>query len=166
MNFELQSELFRRYPKVYRKPRDVSDGASIDERGIECGDGWFELVDRLSSACEREIVALISGGMAPDHCPRVRQIKEKLGTLRFYIFGPLSDDFRELCLHISEVESRRTCEQCGAAKDPQVGILIDTLCRNCNALDVASGIARAALPRIGDEQYRTDLLALLDSRAT
>jgi hypothetical protein len=66
MKLELQCELFRRYPKLFRKPgkrlvdpeaismfdeRLQDDKGPIDERGIECDDGWFDLVDRLSGAC-------------------------------------------------------------------------------------------------------------------
>jgi hypothetical protein len=67
MRHELQAKLFQRYPKLFRKPLLrpfspitgdaylVDETAPIDERGIECRDGWFHIVDRLSDACEREI---------------------------------------------------------------------------------------------------------------
>ena len=164
MNFELQKELFRRYPKVFRKPRDVSDGGPIDHRGVECGDGWFELVDRLSRACEREIEALISRGLVPNRCPRVRQVKEKLGTLRFYIFGPLSEEFRERYLYVSEVESRRTCSLCGATGEARAEPSNGTWCSACEANYVATGKLPADFPVFGDKQYDANLLALLDSR--
>lgn len=72
MTPELHAELIRRYPKFLREPgqrlvdpdpEDPSfsenhledDMGPYDEWGIECGDGWFALIDRLCQACEREI---------------------------------------------------------------------------------------------------------------
>ena len=77
MKLELQAELLRRNPKFFRKPgegRLQDERAPFDERGIECGDGWFALIERLSTACEIEIDALISQGVTEVHWPRVAQI--------------------------------------------------------------------------------------------
>jgi hypothetical protein len=107
MNTDLQLEIFRRYPNLYRQPgkrffsaeicpdldlidRYVENFGPIDDRGIECGDEWFHLVDELSSACEAEIEALIAQGVPKEHWPRIAQIKEKFGGLRFYVSGQLS----------------------------------------------------------------------------
>ena len=117
MKLELQAELYRRYPKFFRKPgkrfigpetipdlmeRLQDDVAPFDERGIECGDGWFSIVDRLCGACESEIETLISQGVAQEYWPRVAQIKEKFGGLRFYVNGPLSSPLQAL---IQQVEN-------------------------------------------------------------
>ena len=111
MKTELQEVLFHRYPKLFRKPgmrlldpRIVSDAADrfqdasapFDQRGIECGDEWFSVVNQLSHACEAEINELVSQGVAKHSWPRIAQIKEKFGTLRFYVRGRLSDELREL----------------------------------------------------------------------
>ena len=50
-------------------------------RGMECGDGWFDLIDTLC----RTIQSDIEGGDTPP--VRVVQVKEKFGTLRFHIRG-------------------------------------------------------------------------------
>lgn len=130
MQVELQVELLRRYPKFFRKPgkrlvnpevisgcekRLQDDTAPFDERGIECGDGWFALIDRLSRACEFEIEMLISQGVTKECWPRVAQIKEKFGGLRFYVRGQLSDGLWALILKAEADggESCRTCERCG-----------------------------------------------------
>ena len=116
MRMELQEELFRRYPQLFRRPgmRLIDpaitgntslaledDSAPFDQRGIECGDEWFEVVDRLSAACETEINEFIARGGARHSWPRIAQIKEKFGTLRFYVRGRLSDDLRELIMQAS-----------------------------------------------------------------
>ena len=123
MKLEMQAELFRRHPKFFRKPgrrfigpevipdlieRMQDEAAPFDERGIECGDDGFSVVDRLCGACEREIDALISQGVGQEYWPRVAQIKEKLGSLRFYVNGPLSSTLRELILQAENEESLRT----------------------------------------------------------
>ena len=116
MKTELQEVLFHRYPKLFRKPgmrlldpRIVSDAADrfqddsapFDQRGIECGDEWFAIVDRLSQACEAEIDTIISQGIAIESWPRIAQIKEKFETLRFYVRGHLSDELRSMILQAS-----------------------------------------------------------------
>ena len=111
MRIDLQEDLFRRYPKLFRRPgmrlidpaitgnaslTFEDDSAPFDQRGIECSDDWFEVVDRLSQACETEINEFIARGGARHSWPRIAQIKEKFGTLRFYVRGRLSDNLREL----------------------------------------------------------------------
>ena len=155
MRDELQTELFRRYPNVFRKPgkRRIrfkimdcgeeivgDDTAPIDERGIECGDGWFAIIDRLSSACEDEIGLLISRGGDEMLWPRVAQIKEKLVGLRFYVNGHISDQLRSQILQAvdDEGENYRTCELCGAAGRLREGSWLRTYCDNCDAESVAN----------------------------
>ena len=123
MKLELQAELFGRYTNFFRKPgkrfigphvipdlieRMQDEAAPFDERGIECGDDWFSVVDRLCGACEREIDALISQGVGQEYWPRVAQIKEKFGSLRFYVNGPLSSTLRALILQAEGEECLRT----------------------------------------------------------
>jgi len=150
MKLELQAELFQRYPKFFRKPglrlvnpeltaesevALVDEAAPFDERGIECGDGWVALIDRLSGACEKEIEALIAQGVPKEGWPRVAQIKEKLGGLRFYVNGPLSHDLREQILQTENIESLRTCERCGAPGKLRDGRLHRTCCDGCDAIE-------------------------------
>ena len=116
MRIDLQEDLFRRYPKLFRQPEmrlidsDITansfaifqdDSAPFDQRGIECGDEWFAIVDRLSQACEAEIDTIISQGIAIESWPRIAQIKEKFETLRFYVRGHLSDELRSMILQAS-----------------------------------------------------------------
>lgn len=146
MKPELQSELFRRYPNLFRKPgkrlvdqevisefeaRLQDDNGPFDEHGIECGDGWFNLVDRLSGACEREIETLMAQGEPTEGWPRIAQIKEKMGGLRFYVNGPLSDDLQTRILKVENIESLRTCERCGAPGKLRDGRWRHTYCDNC-----------------------------------
>ena len=115
-------------------------------------------------AGEIEIEALISRGVTKEHWPRVVQIKEKFGTLRFYVHGQLSDGLRAQILQVEEEESARTCERCGAPGQLRNGGWRHTYCDECDAVDGASGKASAGPPFGALDQGRADLLALLTSR--
>lgn len=77
MQRQMQVELSRRYPNLFRLTGQLvidpigtstlpnglwGEAAPFDERGIECGGGWFAMIDRLSHACENEITTLIAQG--------------------------------------------------------------------------------------------------------
>ena len=153
MTPHLQAELIRQYPKFFRSPvkRLVDpepenqscaeshledDTGPYDEWGIECGDGWFGLVDRLCQACEAEIDGLIALGVAKERWPRVGQIKEKTGTLRFYVTGRVSEVLQEQKAQ-SERESRCICEQCGAPGLLRGSRWRKTYCDSCHDAEVA-----------------------------
>jgi len=163
MKFALQKELFRRYPALFRKPGSECDTAPIDERGIECDDGWFDLIDRLCRACESEIETLNSHSVARNDWPRVAQIKEKFGTLRFYVQGQLSDALRTQILQAEAEESARTCESCGALGQLRTGQWIRTYCDPCEAQYLSAGNALSH-SNPGQAPNDTQLMVLLASR--
>jgi hypothetical protein len=75
----------------------------------ECEAGWQDL---LQTACTRIEAALVG-----DVSFRALQIKEKLGTLRFYWRGTMSDAAKarvEEAISLAEARSACTCEICGA----------------------------------------------------
>ena len=61
--------------------------------------------------------------------PKAVQVKEKLGTLRFY----MNSETKEMSELISKAESLsyKTCEYCGAPGKQREGGWIKTLCNNC-----------------------------------
>ena len=147
MSPDLQAELIQRYPKFFRSPglqlsevdsedtpedRLESNEGPFDHYGIECGDGWYAAVDRLCQACEFEIEALIGKGVAQESWPRVVQIKEKAGTLRFYLAGQATEALRSQ-IQLAETESRSTCEQCGKPGLLRDGRWRKTQCDACYA---------------------------------
>lgn len=136
----LHAELIRRYPKFFREPGkrlvepDPEDPSSsenhleddmgpYDEWGIECGDGWFALIDSLCQACEREIEGLIALGISNERWPRVAQIKEKWAHFGFASPGQFQIRFknrkRELnskaCLCASNAPRLGCCVMVGGA---------------------------------------------------
>ena len=107
MKDELDKLLCERYPKMF-----VNRNSSMQEScmywGFECGDGWFDLIDELCGNIQRYI----------DQNPRlnvpqveVEQVKEKFGTLRFYVRG--GDDLTRGMIWFAESMSGRICETCG-----------------------------------------------------
>lgn len=88
------------------------------------GDGWHALIRALSEKLEGAILALPEDRR--EHY-RASQVKEKFGTLRFYMTA--STDEMERWINEAELESERTCESCGSP-----GRLRD--CRvTCNACE-------------------------------
>lgn len=99
MKLELEQKLVKAYPDLYREV-DRPPTESLMCFGFECLDGWFDILDRLSKALtdlNEDVVAV--------------QVKEKYGTLRFYI-GVGSDEAFDL-IEAAEAESEKTCELCG-----------------------------------------------------
>lgn len=84
--------------------------------GIECGPGWKSLYEPLIALCQKEGVA-------------VTQIKEKFGTLRFYVGG--APDHVYEAIDAAQRKSAETCEDCGAAGKRRSGGWIRTLCDKC-----------------------------------
>ena len=75
--------------------------------GFECHEGWYDILDRLAAKINFEL------GEDPEVKEHffISQIKEKYGSLRFYVFGEtinISEAIEE-----AEQESLTTCEMCG-----------------------------------------------------
>lgn len=73
---------------------------------IDCGDGWFGLLDALCTRLQFHT----DHGDGPQ--VRVVQVKEKFGTLRFYVDD--ADRFQRGMIDLAQALSARTCEVCGA----------------------------------------------------
>jgi len=91
---------------------------------FECGPGWYDIIDNLSSKLEK----LIDPSM--EFPTYATQVKEKYGTLRFYLstetdeMGKLVDEAEELSSH--------TCEICGLpGKLIDSGGWYETRCDQC-----------------------------------
>lgn len=95
--------LKEKYPELF--PADVNSKTSISLFGIECGDGWHNLLDALCA----DIIKLAKEENV--RFPVVRQIKEKFGTLRFYMDLETDAMYERICE--AELESSKTCERCG-----------------------------------------------------
>lgn len=95
-------------------------------RSIDCGSGWYKLISDLNT----DLLAI-----NPDYT--VTQVKEKFGTLRYYVnYETNSSDVQSrMNLRIGEAEalSAVTCEWCGGTGSGRSGGWYRTLCDNCEA---------------------------------
>ncbi|WP_434717218.1 hypothetical protein P5X00_39860 (plasmid) [Paraburkholderia sp. A2RO-4L] len=94
MSPELTMQLYERYPLIFARRPPLS-----------CGDGWFDLLDKLCWSLQTETT---NGG------PQVlaSQVKEKFGGLRFYLAGARNEAHRGM-IDLAEALSSRICEVCG-----------------------------------------------------
>jgi len=83
------------------------------------GPGWRPLIEKLVD----DITKL-------DPTVEITQIKEKFGTLRFYIAGG-QDEVYDL-IEKAEMESGKICEECGTQDEVTTeGGWVLTLCKKC-----------------------------------
>lgn len=101
------------YPQLFEKCRSFT-----------CGDGWFDLLDKLC----KQITKAVEAGAPPAYAT---QVKEKFGTLRFYYFGG-NEEIEKLVKAAVEA-SAATCEECGAAPAGMsaLGGFYRTRCPSC-----------------------------------
>lgn len=89
---------------------------------FECEDGWYDLIREL---CE----ALNKLDLPSTFC--VEQIKEKFGTLRFYVTESTNEGY--VLIEEAQNLSAHICEYCGSIDDVKLrgGGWLKTLCRKC-----------------------------------
>lgn len=110
MSPKLDKYLCKTYPKIFAK-RNASMKETCMCWGFECGDGWFWLLDNLCKALQSHV----------DNChpqpPQIvaEQVKEKYGTLRFYVSG--GDLTHSGMIDFAERLSGEICEECGSTKN-------------------------------------------------
>ncbi|PZM85122.1 MAG: hypothetical protein DKT66_02790 [Candidatus Melainabacteria bacterium] len=121
MKQELDDALVRDFPNLYA---DRKSDQSPFYWGFECGDGWEPLLRKLSAEIEAIIVSMPEKERKKY---RVKQVKEKFGTLRFYM-GIAHDGIRA-AIDRAEQESAVTCECCGKpGSSGSVGGWLSVLC--------------------------------------
>lgn len=139
MKEQYDDYLCRTYPKLY-KERRMSMQQTCMCWGFEVGDGWFNILNGLSSAIQchinhrtrerwrirkeiRKYAAMSAEAKLKNEWmdkvmpPRVyqvvaTQVKEKFGSLRFYYSG--GDEAIHNFVFTAECMTYVTCEECGA----------------------------------------------------
>jgi len=93
------------FPRAWVAPTNQASRFAQD--GFDIGDGWFDIVDRLSAK------------LSADPNLHVWQLKEKMGRLTVYFCDsaassdPRLDEATDAALDEAAEESMRTCEVCG-----------------------------------------------------
>lgn len=105
MSPENDAILCSKYPRLYRD-RHGDPRTTAMCVGFDVGDGWFRLIDVVSS-----IIVERSAEVGLD--PVATQIKEKFGTLRLYVQGLQNDEYLEGCIAMASAVSAQVCQVCG-----------------------------------------------------
>ena len=123
MRAELDKRLCEEFPNLYRN-RNRSMMETCMCWGFDCDDGWYNLIYNLSAQLEAEIMM-----MPEEHRPTfcAAQVKEKYGTLRFYMEG--CTDTMGKFIREAENKSEETCEVCGAPGELHPGGWWYTSCK-------------------------------------
>jgi hypothetical protein len=106
MTPELEHKLVRRWPtwfNVHGDPRQT-----LMPLGFQHGDGWFDIVWRL---CEDLEPLVAEAEKKSGERFEVLQVKQKFGTLRFYV--SLHNNVIDELIVNAQRESSYTCEICG-----------------------------------------------------
>ena len=120
MKEELEMVLVKKYPELYK-----DYGGDLTKTcmtwGFECGDGWYDLLDKLSEE------------LLPFEGVVTSQVKAKFGGLRFYIDGTTNENDKQVYEIIDKYEdlSYKTCEKCGQPGKVRNTGWVRTLCDDC-----------------------------------
>jgi hypothetical protein len=126
------------------------------------GEGWWDIIYRLCVKLE----PLVSDNASPT----IGQIKEKFGTLRFYLFFSETDKMSVL-IREAEDESAKTCEECGApGKQREINHWVKTSCERCHKKRLIGNVSSRLelLVKFGfsceEEEWNTLIKEIADER--
>lgn len=131
MNERLQHALVEEFPGVLRYHGGEPQQTCM-AWGIACGDGWFLILWELCRELER--LAERARELDPDLGVTASQVKEKFGTLRFYLNAVHADVYDEVHTLVDRAEKRSavTCEYCGRpGRQVNPRGWVRTLCEEC-----------------------------------
>jgi hypothetical protein len=124
MTPNLEKKLFTKYPKIFRQ-KDLNMQETCMCWGIECGDGWYWLIDNVCGSIQN----YIDDNKGVEQV-EASQVKEKFGGLRFYTSG--NDDRIDGMIWLAESLSYKICENCGSQDNvKQTKGWIVSLCPKC-----------------------------------
>lgn len=108
MSPEKSKELISIYPKLFDPDNDRN---LVVMFGFECGNGWFDLLKECIGSIKEELETNPWNTDEFGCNPRITQIKEKYGILRFYMDS--ENDAISAIIRTAEDKSEVTCENCG-----------------------------------------------------
>lgn len=125
MSPELERKLYDDFPALYSNHTLPMTETSMCF-GFQCGDGWYDLINRLSF----DIAKIIATDEKLD--PKLYTascVKEKFGSLRFYMNYSTDEIGKEIGK--ARYESEKTCELCGGEGKMQTDGWIRIICEPC-----------------------------------
>lgn len=127
MKQELDNQLCQDFPLLFAD-RYADMRTTCMCWGFSCGDGWYNLIREAAEQLEPLIIAYRKKNPGDDW-PRASQIKEKFGTLRFYLSHGTDEMFK--IADEAEQKSAEVCEECGKKGTLRKGGWLVTLCKKC-----------------------------------
>lgn len=134
MDADLENTLYSKYPNFFSN-KDKSPMESCMSMGIECGNGWYDLINTICWEIQQRNKNIESRNKYnPENNEKLLdfkfdQIKEKFGGLRVYYSG--GDDYVRGLVDLAETMSYRICENCGNKGYANKNGWILTLCDSC-----------------------------------
>jgi hypothetical protein len=135
MNGELENQLYGKYPQLFLN-KDKTPMQSPMSFGIECGEGWYEILSSLCSMIKQYEDSIVwqtewnqktNPEYQSDYFPvKFDQIKEKYGGLRVYFSG--GDQYIEGLVSMAEAMSYKICDVCGNKGEANKQGWISTRC--------------------------------------
>ena len=122
MNTEHTKYLYETYPNLYRQ-HSLPMTETCMCWNFECGDGWFDIIRDLS-----EVLTKLDAELGTK--TEAVQVKEKFGSLRFYVSG--GTELHDEAINDAECQSADTCEVCGKPGTLRRGGWLVTLCDECD----------------------------------
>ncbi|WP_397452064.1 hypothetical protein [Pseudomonas sp. NA-150] len=104
MSPDLEKQLIERYPKIFSTDED-GDSRPTLRYGIECDDGWYQLIDTLCACIQQHVDTYKLEQVT------TRQVKEKFAELRFYYHR--GDERIRGMVELAAALSARVCPVCG-----------------------------------------------------
>jgi len=133
---EFDKRMCETYPDIFRE-RNLPMSETCMCWGFDIGPGWYDIIE---IACKQ--IKFISDQTGVEIV--AKQIKEKFGTLRFYIgvYWPkdskisneeigITEDIIDTIINNAEMMSANTCEECGEPGSLRVNGWLVTLCEKC-----------------------------------
>ena len=131
MSPEKTKILQEKYPKIFGEKDNKEEPYGL--YGLECGDGWFDLIDSLCKHIQHHVDWKIKN--LPEEEREgfqvvATQIKEKFGSLRYYYDG--GDDYIHGLVSMAEGMSSKICETCGEKATVRTNGWIKNICNSCH----------------------------------
>lgn len=120
MNASLTQKLFDAYPRLYRHVN------KSNVHFLNCGEGWFTLIEKASAAIETQA---LKDNCNDDNWPSVNEIYQKYGTLRIDV-GAASNEIYDITSSAEE-KSAHVCELCSEKGKTYPGFWDVTRCKQC-----------------------------------
>lgn len=99
------NDFLTKYPDAFPAFMSPHSMYAFQMFGFECHDGWYDILE--------PVIMYIAdyNTKHPDNTISLHQVKEKYGTLRFYV--SIDNEDLDKLIQTAEEQSETSCEECG-----------------------------------------------------